>query len=101
MAPLLPSDDASYGFDNVTVGNLSPALLERYVSAARKVSRLAIGSRSKPGRRHREPAAGPHAGGHFDCRSERVEGSPSVHLSLDAEYEIQARLTRPQSMWKA
>src|SRR5437899_6510188 len=46
-APLLPSDDASYGFDNVTVGELSPTLLERYVSAARKVSRLALGSPPK------------------------------------------------------
>src|SRR4029077_18409321 len=41
-SPLLPSDDASYGFDNVTVGELSPTLLERYVSAARKISRLAL-----------------------------------------------------------
>ena len=40
---LLPSDDASHGFDNVTVGNLSPTLLERYLGAARKISRLAIG----------------------------------------------------------
>src|SRR5262249_10706426 len=42
--PLLPGDEASYGFDNVTVGTLSPTLLERYVSAARKISRLAMGS---------------------------------------------------------
>jgi hypothetical protein len=27
-AALLPSDSASYGFDNITVGNLSPTLLE-------------------------------------------------------------------------
>ncbi len=43
VAPLLPSDSASFGFDNVTVGNLSPTLLESYVSAAEKISRLAIG----------------------------------------------------------
>ena len=41
---LLPGDDASHGFDNVTVGELSPTLLERYVTAARKISRLAVGS---------------------------------------------------------
>ena len=40
---LLPSDSSSYGFDNVTVGNLPPTLLERYVSAAEKISRLAVG----------------------------------------------------------
>ena len=39
----LPSDSSSYGFDNVTVGNLSPTLLESYVSAAEKISRLAVG----------------------------------------------------------
>ena len=39
-----PSDDSSHGFDNVTVGDLSPTLLERYLSAARKISRLAVGS---------------------------------------------------------
>ena len=40
---MLPSDSASFGFDNVTVGNLSPTLLESYVSAAEKISRLAVG----------------------------------------------------------
>jgi hypothetical protein len=41
---LLPADDASYGFDNIAgVLKLSPTLLERYLSAADKVSRLAFG----------------------------------------------------------
>ena len=44
VATLLPSDDASHGFDNVSVGGLSPMLLERYLSAAQKISRLAVGS---------------------------------------------------------
>ena len=44
VTALLPRDDASYGFDNVGAVNLSPTLLERYLSAARKVSRLAVGS---------------------------------------------------------
>ncbi len=40
----LPADDASYGFDNVAnVLGLSPSLQERYVSAAAKISRLAVG----------------------------------------------------------
>src|SRR5436853_7332237 len=47
VTALLPSDESSHGFDNVTVGDLSPTLLERYVSAARKISRLAIGSPSR------------------------------------------------------
>ena len=43
-ASLLPADESGHGFDNVTVGDLSPTLLDRYISAAQKISRLAIGS---------------------------------------------------------
>jgi mono/diheme cytochrome c family protein len=43
-ASLLPTDDSSRGFDNVNVGGLSPTLLDRYLSAAQKLSRLAVGS---------------------------------------------------------
>ena len=41
---LLPSDESGYGFDNVTVGDLPPVLLDRYISAAQKISRLAVGT---------------------------------------------------------
>src|SRR6185436_6870715 len=38
----LPVDDSGYGFDNIAaVLSTSPALLDRYLSAAHKVSRLA------------------------------------------------------------
>jgi hypothetical protein len=41
---LLPVDDSGYGFDNIAdVLSISPALLERYISLARMVSRLAVG----------------------------------------------------------
>jgi hypothetical protein len=41
---LLPSDDSSFGFDNIAGSlSISPVLLERYVSAAAKISRLAVG----------------------------------------------------------
>lgn len=41
---LLPADDSSEGFDNLADAlSVSPALLERYVSAAEKISRLAVG----------------------------------------------------------
>ena len=43
-ATLLPADDSRHGFDNIgDVLTVSPALLERYLSAARKISRLALG----------------------------------------------------------
>ena len=41
---LLPADDSGYGFDNIgDVLSVSPLLLDRYMSAARQISRLAIG----------------------------------------------------------
>jgi mono/diheme cytochrome c family protein len=43
---MLPADESGYGFDNVTVGDLSPTLLDRYISAAQKISRLAVGTMS-------------------------------------------------------
>ena len=41
---LLPAEESSHGFDNITVGELSPTLLNRYISAAQKIARLAVGS---------------------------------------------------------
>src|SRR5262245_57242237 len=40
---ILPADESGQGYDNVIVGDLSPTLLDRYVSAAQKISRLAVG----------------------------------------------------------
>jgi hypothetical protein len=41
---MLPVDDSGYGFDNIAdVLTISPALFERYMSAARQVSALAVG----------------------------------------------------------
>jgi hypothetical protein len=43
-ASLLPADDMSHGFDNMAeVLNISPSLMESYISAAGKISRLAVG----------------------------------------------------------
>ena len=41
---LLPKDEESHGFDNITVGSLSPSLLDRYITAPQKISRLAVGT---------------------------------------------------------
>ncbi len=47
LAALLPTDDASYGFDNIADAlGVSPLLLERYLTTARRVSRLAVGRSS-------------------------------------------------------
>ena len=44
VTPLLPPDDSAFGFDNVAEAlNTSPALLQAYLSAARKISTVAVG----------------------------------------------------------
>ena len=45
VASLLPSDDVSAGFDNIaSVMTVSPTLMDRYLAAAQKVARLAVGT---------------------------------------------------------
>jgi hypothetical protein len=98
-AVLLPKDEAGHGFDNVTVGTLSPALLDRYISAAQKISQLAIGApRRIGGDTFRLPPDRTQEG--------HVEGLPlgtrggtliSYTFPQDAEYEIQIRLTRDRN----
>jgi hypothetical protein len=44
VATILPADDSAEGLDNIAdVLGTSPALLERYIGAAAKISRLAVG----------------------------------------------------------
>ncbi len=48
-AKFLPSDDSTRGFDNIAGAlTMSPALMEAYLSAAGKISRLAIGDAPGP-----------------------------------------------------
>src|SRR5262249_4589642 len=49
FATLLPGDDGSYGFDNIAgVLGMTPTHLEKYLGAAREVSRIAVGDMSLP-----------------------------------------------------
>ena len=44
---MLPADDLAYGFDNnADILTVAPGLLERYMSAARRIARLAVGDPS-------------------------------------------------------
>lgn len=46
---MLPVDESGYGFDNISdVLSVTPGLLDRYMLAARKISRLAVGDVSLP-----------------------------------------------------
>ena len=96
-AALLPPDESGYGFDNVNVGDLSSALLDRYISAAQKISRLAVGStqtslqsdviRVPPDTTQEEHVAGLPIG-------TRGGMSTSYTFAQDGEYDIQIRLAR-------
>src|SRR6185369_17555348 len=99
-ASLLPRDPASNRFDNVAVGDLSPTLMDRYVSAAQKISRLAVGSpgRSPGGDTIRIPAD--------RTQEEQVPGLPigtrggaliPYTFPLTGEYEIVVRLSRDRN----
>jgi hypothetical protein len=100
VTTLLPGDDASHGFDNVTVGNLSPTLLERYLGAARKISRLAIGIPPKqPGGETVTLPPDLTQEEHFEDLPLGTRGGTVVKYTfpLDAEYEIQIRLQRDRN----
>jgi hypothetical protein len=99
-ASLLPADEASHGFDNVTVGDLSPTLLDRYLTAAQKISRLAVGgARRSPG--------GDTIRVRADItQEERVDGLPigtrggariRYTFPQDGDYDIQIRLARDRN----
>ena len=96
-AALLPPDEASYGFDNVTVGDLSPTLLDRYLSAAEKISRIAVGraSRSPGGETFRLPPDLTQED-HIEGLPPGTRGGAVVEYTFprDGEYEFQIRLTR-------
>lgn len=100
VSALLPPDDVSHGFDNITVGNLSPTLLERYLGAATKISRLALGVAPKsPGGDLVTLPADLTQETHFEGLPLGTRGGTSVkhNFPVDAEYEIQIRLARDRN----
>ena len=100
VAALLPKDDANYGFDNVSVGGLSPTLLERYLAASQKISRLAMGSPvKKPGANVVLVPPDLTQEDHLDGLPFGTRGGTVVHYTfpVNAEYEIQIRLMRDRN----
>lgn len=99
-AALLPGDESSHGFDNVTVGELSPTLLERYLSAAQRISRLAVGGT------RRSPDVEIIRIRPDLTQEERIEGLPvgtrggaliPCFFPASGEYEVQVRLARDRN----
>ena len=98
---LLPADDTGHGFDNLAgTLALSPALMERYLSAARRISRLAVGDPAiGPGLTSRTYTV-PIAMAQNDRMSEALpfgsRGGLAVRhrFPLDGEYVFTVRLKR-------
>ncbi|MCU1328804.1 MAG: hypothetical protein JWN34_4174, partial [Bryobacterales bacterium] len=97
---LLPIDESSHGFDNVTVGDLSPTLLDRYLTAARRIVRLAVGSPMKsPGGDTFQLPPDLTQEEHFGELPLGTRGGTLVRYTfpLDAEYEFRLRLARDRN----
>lgn len=99
-AALLPKDEASHGFDNVTVGTLSPTLLDRYITAAQKISQLAIGApRKKPGGETYRIPADVTQEDHVEGLPIGTRGGTAIRHTFpqDGDYEFQIRLARDRN----
>jgi len=98
VATLLPPDDSAYGFDNISdVLGVSPSLQERYLTAAGKISRLAVGDRAM------RPGSDSYRVPQDLSQNQHIEGLPLGTVGglqvrhtfpLDAEYEFRTQLYR-------
>jgi hypothetical protein len=102
VTDLLPADDTGYGFDNIgDVLTVSPSLLERYLLAAGKISRQAVGDTAMP------PAYQTYTLRPGLKQAERMsEGMPlgsrggaaiQHRFPVDGEYEISVALQRDRA----
>jgi len=95
---ILPPDDESSGFDNIAdVLRVSPALMERYLSASWNISRLAVGNT------HVTPATTTYRVRPDLSQDQHIEGLPPGtrggilvrhNFPVDGEYVIKVRLWR-------
>jgi hypothetical protein len=98
VAALLPPDDASYGFDNIAgVLKVSPTLMERYLAAAQKISRLAVGTAPPvPTVDYYRISDDLRQDDHLDGLPIGTRGGIAINYTfpMDAEYVIRPRLAR-------
>ena len=96
-ATMLPADDLAYGFDNnADILTVAPGLLERYMSAARRIARLAVGDPTIEADAVRYPLSS------LLVQDDRMgedlpfgsRGGAAVrhHFPLDGEYLVRIRL---------
>ena len=98
VTSLLPPDEEAYGFDNIgAVLGVSPALMERYLSAAWKISALAVGSpKITPTIETFRVRSDLSQGDHIDGLPIGTRGGILIRYNfpVDGEYVIRPRLYR-------
>jgi mono/diheme cytochrome c family protein len=98
VAELLPSDGADFGFDNIATSlRTSPLLLERYLTAAQRVSSMAVGDPSVRAGTTEYPISREFTqSGHIDGLPLGTRGGIQVRhvFPADAEYKLFGRLVR-------
>src|SRR5207237_10466598 len=86
---LLPADNAASGFDNIAdLLYVSPAVMERYLDAARKISRLAVGDPAMPAmvNIHPTPVEQPQ-----DSQAEDLPYGTRRALAIDSSFPLDSQ----------
>jgi hypothetical protein len=99
-AALLPADEANHGFDSAPLGDLSPTLLDRYITAAQRISRLALGRAPKgPGSDTFRVRADLTQEGRLEGLPLGTRGGTRIPFNFpqDGDYDIQVWLTRDRN----
>jgi mono/diheme cytochrome c family protein len=98
VTELLPSDGADFGFDNIATSlRTSPLLLERYLTAAQRISTLAVGDLDVRAGTTEYPISREFTqSGHIDGLPLGTRGGAQVRhvFPADAEYKLFGRLVR-------
>jgi cytochrome c551/c552 len=90
VTTLLPSDDSNEGFDNIADAlSVSPTLIQGYVAAAMKISRLAVGDRTAvPNQVTYQAPAGLVSDKHFEGMPLGTRGGMTVTHTFPARWRV-------------
>jgi mono/diheme cytochrome c family protein len=98
VTELLPSDGADFGFDNIATSlRTSPLLLERYLTAAQRISTMAVGDTTVRAGTTEYPISREFTqSAHIDGLPLGTRGGTQVRhvFPADAEYKLFGRLVR-------
>ena len=98
VTSLLPSDDADFGFDNIAASlKTSPMLLDRYVTAAQRISTFAVGNpKAVPGTTEYSISREFSQNAYIEGLPLGTRGGTVVRhiFPADGEYKLAARLFR-------